>query len=274
MTRMRCLPLALVLALSSISAARGDEAKRSATIEDTAGVKTEVTDLRFPRRPRFRALWNGIGVSTKDFEVGISIDDLKSLLVKGDTVEVTYEWLGQEKKLTGRLLSGQLRGGSDFGEFKIEASKLKKLTFASPPPPKSEEAKKKLAESRLRNRATLVLSDGTEVPVSDLRRHDRYYSTEGYIIGGSTRYVHYTDFRFKRGESLVTLEFSKLRSIEFGSENGVTVTLGNGKTATGTLPNEGGAGVDGFTGIYESGEFFIKPEFVKRILFDSPEGSK
>lgn len=262
------LVVMLLLNSGSTSAA---EPKRKAVIEDTAGVKTDLLEVGFSGNVRrFNSSYGSIAVLTKPLEVAIHLDNLKSIKTKGKEHEITYIWLGQEKTLVGTLDAGEFSGKSEFGDIKMPTSKLKELVFSELPSTNWETVKKEMSKKPT---YTLMLTDNTEVTVSDLRRHASYYSSEGYLIGGETRYSHYTDFCFKRGESEVTIEFAKLKSIEFGSEKTVTVTLASGTSAPGTL-SSGRSGIDGFTGINEAGEFFVRPGSVKKIVFGSTKGGK
>lgn len=274
--------LLLVVAANGMHSANANEApKRVAIITDTAGVSSEVTDLRFSESGKelshFYNSYGNVAVVTEKFQIAIPLNDLISIKIKdakNKIVEVTYQWLEKEKRITGILVSGKFTGKSDFGDVEVSTINLKELVFTDLPSPMTAEQKKELKERLNTFKATLLLKDETRVSVADLRRHDSYYSTEGYLIGGSTRYRHYTDFRFKRGESLLTVSFTKIKRIEFANKDSVVVTLKNGKSTTGTLSKEDGAEVEGFTGLNESGNFFISSKHVKAVVFGSANQSK
>lgn len=266
---MKTIIILLVLILVGLSLpVLGVEAQeRTAVIVDKAGVTSEVTGISFSGD--FSRFYNvsrkSIIIGTKTFEIAIPIGNLISIEVKGESAEVRYQWMGYEKTISGELGSATFKGKTDFGEFKLNVSKLKRLTFKEGPTVVMKE------EKPLTYDATLVLTDGTKIPVANLKRHDSYWSSKGYLIGGRTRYYHYTDFSFLKGESLLTVPFENIKTIEFGPESKVDVTLKNGKSATGKLSDEGGAGVDGFTGLCDEGEFFINPEQVKSIEFGAAQ---
>lgn len=243
--------------------------KRTAVIEDSAGVTTEVSDLRFLRGDeRFGIYYMDhpfydkecLGINTKAFDVLILTDSLISIEVKGGTATVLYQLRGIKKTLTGKLVHSYLDGKSDFGDMSLSIDKLKKLTFKEP-------AITNPQEGAISYTAKLVLTDGSRVPVANLRRYDKYFSTAGYVSGGSISHGQYADFRFLRGESLSIIDFKKIKRITFQSGKNVKVTLKNGKEATGILSTQKRAEVEGFTGIYEEGAFFIPPNHVKEIVF-------
>ena len=250
--------------------------KRIATLVDSAGVTTEVSELRFSTDAtrRFHSAYSAVVITAEPIEVAIDLADIRSIKGNEKKSEIVYVRLGKEATIVGTLAQGNFTGKSDFGDVNIPISKLKGLTFPTLPGEKSADEKKRLAERLSQNKAVLTLADGTELSVSDLHRHDSYYSTEGYLIGGATRYNHYTDIRFKRGETLATLEFSKLKSVDFKADKSLVVTLASGATANGTPSNEAGAEFEGYSGTCESGTFFVAPERVKRIVFTPPQSTK
>lgn len=258
--------LALILAGLSLPVLGVEAQERTAVIVDKAGVTSEVTEISVSGDfSRFdEASGEGIVIGTKMFEIAIPIGNLISVEVKGKSAEVRYQWMGYEKTISGELGSETFKGKTDFGEFKLNSGKLKRLTFKEGPTVMKE-------EKPLTYDATLVLTDGTKIPVANLKRHDSYWSSKGYLIGGRTRYYHYTDFSFLKGESLLTVPFENIKTIEFGPGSKVDVTLKNGKSATGKLSDEDNAGVDGFTGLCDEGEFFINPEHVKAIEFGAAQ---
>lgn len=260
MKRLVCSIIILFVVISVVTT-RAEDAKRTATIKDTAGVASDVTDLRFSGDlEKFDKSYGRIALSADPFDIAIPIDNLISVEARGDSHAVSYLWRGKELNITGKLFAGEFTGKSNFGDLKLHTSKLLSLKFHQPPKP--EEKKAEVSE-----RATLSLEKGTQIAVDTFKRHDSYYSSEGYIMGGSTRYRHYTDFRFLRGESLATIAFSEIKRIEFAGEKEVSVTLKNGKKASGTISTEKGADIVGFTGVFEKGEFFVAKKRVKTIDF-------
>jgi hypothetical protein len=261
------------LLLSSTMVAHGVQAKRKASAEDITGIKTELTGVGYEAAARnIRSYgWNRVVVLTNPLQFLIKLDDVKSIVKKAtDSWEVTYLWQNQERKISGKLAAGEFTGESDFGQVKISAAKLRSLIFTEPPIPLSEPDKTSLAKDLLRNRARIILANGTEIISGSLKRHFSYYSTAGYIIGGEMVHSESSDFSFNRGESLLTLDFGKLKSLEFGPDNTVTVALGNGNSANGTLAG-GRNGMTGLSGMSDKGWFFVEIGFVRRIIFeDSP----
>lgn len=236
------------------------EPRRTATLIDKTGVISEVADLRFSGKlQQFENSWGKIALSAKSFDIAIPINCIVSIEAKGDNHIIGYLWRGKEVLINGTLFAGEFTGKSDFGDLKLHSTKLKSLKFGQAP--------KSTERIKIRNRSTLSLADGTKVNVDNLKRYDSYYSSEGYLIGGSTRYHRYTDFRFLRGASLATVTFDKIKRINFIGEKDVAVVLNNGKEANGTISSEKGADIKGWTGVFEKGEIFLSKKQVKIIEF-------
>lgn len=249
----------IVLFIVLVLIAQAEELKRTSTVTDVAGITTEVTDLSFlAALQNFDNSYGCIALSADLFDIAIPIDNLISIEVKGNIHAISYLWRGKQLTITGELFDGDFKGKSDFGDFKLHSSKLRSLKFNQPP--KQEEKKEEVSY-----RATLTLENGTRISVGKLKRHDSFYSTAGYIMGGSTRYHHYTNFSFLRGESLATIDFDKIKRIEFTGVREVSVTLKNGNMASGTISTEKGADIVGFTGVFENGKFFVPKKHVKAI---------
>ncbi len=252
---------AILLIAVFVHTAVAEDAKRTATVVDKAGVLSEMTNLSFSAAlEKFDNSYGRIAFSADPFDIAIPLDNLISIEAKGDGHTITYLWRGKELTTTGKLFSGEFTWKSDFGDLKLYTSKLKSIKFDRAPTVKKEDEK-------AGNLAILTVSSGAKVTVNNLKRHDRYYSREGYLIGGETRYGHYTDFRFLRGESLVTVDFKKIKRIDFTGEREVSVTLKNEKKGTMNISAEAEADIVGFTGAFEKGEFFIAKEHVKIIEF-------
>jgi hypothetical protein len=251
----------LVVAVAALAA----EPSRTAKIEDTSGVKTDVTNLRCSfstaNAPRFSGARGCISITTSGYEVAIPASCLISITSSGDKAEVRYSWRGQERTISGTL-AGNFGGESDFGHFSLSASKLRQLTFTDAPTPEKTEQR-----YGTRYSASAVLTNGMTLSISSFQRHASYFSTAGYIAGGQVVYNHYTDFRFMRGESLATVEFAAIRKLEFSDGDTVTVTLKNGNTTSGKLSTVMDAGVVGWTGETEQGLVFLAPSLVRAVEF-------
>lgn len=267
------LLLITVLCVLPENSTNADEARRSAKITDKAGTESQITDLSYSGQLRqFDGPGQAIGVTTKQCAIAIPLDDLISIKrtdSEKEPFEITYQWLGKEQKARGDLFHGEFSGKSDFGDIKVATSSLKAVEFSGPPSAKPDREKKEMDRRLAARKAAISLDDGSQLKLVDLRRHASYYSTAGYIIGGTTVYAHYADFRFKRGESLVTVPFEKIQKVEFNANNAVSVTLITGSSASGNLSNEKEAGVEGFTGLTALGNVYIAPTRVKSIVFSA-----
>jgi hypothetical protein len=256
-------PYLAVIFCAFCQLATAEPAKRTFTVVDSSGTETEVSDLKFVNKnenfARFRVFDPRVVVLTPTFQIAIPMGALIGVQKKDkENFEVTYVRGGQERVITGTLEPGSFRGESGFGMLDLSTEHLKQVKSKSPPVTETAEKAPPLD-------ASLILRDGTEVQVGNLKRMDSYYSSKGYILGGAVRYEQHKDFRLLRGESLSIAEFRSISAIDFEENGMVTVKLKNGNTATGKLSTAEDAGVDGFTGINESGEFFIDPKLVKGI---------
>jgi hypothetical protein len=205
---------------------------------------------------------NGIVVSVDGvFDVAVPFDSLMSLDVDKGIATVVYELNDKVKTLTTKvkLQEDTLRGESDIGDIQFSTGHLTKIVFKNPP------TTHKHKQQSVRFSTTLVFKDGSSVPVSSLERGDHYFSTAGYVSGGSWEWGHYTNIMFLRGTSLVTIDFKKIEKIVFGPQKDVTVTLKNGNAIAGTLTDQKEAEVECFTGVYREGYFFISPENVGSV---------
>jgi hypothetical protein len=242
--------------------------KRTAIIEDSADVTTIVNSFDFSAD--FSQFGFGInyidnpffdkpciGVKTKVFDIAILIDSLISIEAKKGYATVAYRLQGQEKKLAGELVKGDFLGKCNFGDFSLSTDKLKKLTFRQPAINKAQKQTKSLTD-------TLVLTNGSRISVAKLRRCSTTLST---MFVGVSDYSQFDDIRFLMGESQFIVDFKKIKKISFQSGKNVIVTLKNGSTNTGILPNPDGNGAEvvGFTGTCGEGEFFISVKKVQAI---------
>lgn len=294
MTSTKVIICFLFVAIFSIaisvtsSAIASDYQLRSATVVDASGMTSEVKELNVEGEYKnvFANIFYGtqgrkIVMHKKPFYLGIPLSTIISIDVKKKTCTVKYSIGYQEREISGEFIGfGAFSGKTDFGDFKLDMNKLKKLTFNERPSAAKSETE---ANKSLTYDTTLLLKNGKRLPVANFERLDYYCSSAGYIMGCGDRYEHLDDFRFMRGESLQTVPFKDIRTIEFsnteyGGLNGdltgsVTVTLKNGKSASGKLTNEHSAGVDWYTGFYENGdfEFCMSPEHVKTIQFRSEQ---
>ena len=265
MKRFVYLAVILFVTMSAVTA-QTENAKRTATVKDISGVTSDVTDLNFSGRlQKFYNSYNCIALVANPCDVAIPIDNIISIEPGENSHTVRYLWRGEERTITGKLFEGHLTGKGDFGNFKLHTRALISVHFQQPPKPEEK-------QEEVSDWATLTLEDGTQITsVDELKRHVSYYSTEGYLIGGSDQYLHYIDFRFLRGQSLSTLPFTVIKRIKFEGEKNVSVTLKNGKQASGTISTEQDNNIIGFTGLFEKGKFFVPKKRVKIIEFGNPE---
>ena len=267
---IRKIVILLVMSISffSLDISCTEKKGRIAIITDKTGFTTELRNLIAygDYAYKFNIFNSHITVLTKKFEVAITIGSLISIEVNGRFCTVRYHLNGEDKTLSGKLHICTFAGDTDFGRSELNSNDLKKIIFNKPP---SKNVKFEIRDSLLRNQkacdSTFVLTDGTKVPVTKFWRYFSTYDTRKHSSYENT----YSDFRFFRGKSLVNIEICKLKSIEFGTSKNVTVTLKNGKSTSGKLydkDTEVEGVVEGWTGFYNKGLFFIKSSHIKKII--------
>jgi len=273
--RQTILCSAILLFAVLVNPSSGGQANRTATIVDTTDVASEVTGLNY--LGGLVVFENSIGrvaFSVGPIDYSIPIDNLISIERQGKHHVCSYWWRGKEHSQTGKLCHGRFTGKSDFGDVEIDTRKIKSIKCnTASKPKKNKKTSSPDTGKKTSNTAVLVLGNGASLTANNLKRHDRYYSTQGYVWGGRHVSAHYNDFCFLRGESLARVEFTKIKRIEFRGEKAVSVTLKNGKKATGTVNAAGPPGTDvlGFTGVCDKGEFYISKKHVKAIRFGEPD---
>jgi len=252
--RLICAVFLVTSALSFAGIAIADEQERVAVVEDTAGQSTEVTGLHIDVDTRYE-LCDGscLVVKTGTLEMCIPMEDLVSVVQTGELSTVKYVLNGQEFTAKGKLRGG-VQGKSDFGGFYISTTNIRRIEFKSPPTPGggSEVSGPPILK--------LTLLDGSIVPVTRLRRFYRYFSRDGYIMGGEWKTGVEEGIVFSRGESTSSVAMQDIAKVDFGADDTVSVTLRNGKSATGKVSSS-----DPFCGTSEKGCFIIEKEFIKSI---------
>jgi len=270
---------------------------RSATLIDNAGMAWEIRDVFVHSEPGgFYKSRFCLTVVTDTFQIAIPPENLISVEVKGENCEVIYQWMGKRQIISGKVASKRIGGESNVGYLTRKFDNVKKLTF------KEDPAVMKW-EKPLSYETTLVLTDGTKVPVAKLIRisSQPYRAVPSSGVSEGTVFELYNDVGFLRGETAPTIKFEDVKSMEFPTENSITLTLKQGINDTRNKgesdDNKGQSdddldfllrGLDdfdfgqdksdagkllpknwayGFTGIYSKGYFFIHGRHVKAIEF-------
>jgi hypothetical protein len=265
--RVICAAFLVTSALSFAGIASAAEQERAAVVEDTAGQSTEVTNLRVyaaglesrryglaPRSDYF------LPIDTGTFVIAIPLHNLVSVAPTGKLSTVKYVFNSQEFTAKGYLGTANVSGESDFGAFHISTTKISRIDFKSPATPREGDELNGSAVP-----ATLTLLDGSIVPVMRLHNFYRWYSTEGFIFGGEWKTGTAEGIEFMRGESKTSVAMQDIAKVDFGANDTVSVTLKNGKSATGTLAQD--YVTEGFCGTFEKGYFFIDKKQIKSIEF-------
>jgi hypothetical protein len=283
---------------SAVFGAEGQE--RKAVMISNAGEAWEITGVFVYTEPEgFYKSRFCLTVVTDTFKVAIPPENLISVEVKGENCVVRYRWMGQEQTISGKAASDIIGGKSYVGYPDWKFDILKKLTFKEDPADMKWE-KPPLYET------TLVLTDGTRVPVANLNRISSQSYSAAPLSGmkEGTVFTPHNDVGFLQEKTAPTIKFEDVRSMEFPTENSIILTLRQGINDT---RNEGESDIDskgkkdadldfllgdledldidfgegekdagklspknwayGFTGIYSKGYFFIHSKHVKAIEF-------
>jgi hypothetical protein len=290
--------LLFILAGAPSAVFSAEHQERMAILVDNAGMTWEITDVFIHTEPGgFYESRFCLTVLTGTFEVAIPPENLICVEVKGENCEIRYQWMGREQTISGKVTSNKIVGKSDVGYVSLEFDNLKKLTFKGVPAI-TQEQKPASYET------TLVLTDGTKVPVANLKRisSQSYSAVPLSGVKAGTVFELYNDVGFLQGETAPTIRFEDIKSMEFPTGNTIILTLKQGIKDTGNEPkkdagNEGKKDADfdfimgdlddfdfgegksdtgklspknwayGFTGIYSKGWFFIHGKHVKAIEF-------
>lgn len=294
--------LVIMLAGAPLAVLGADGQGRTAILTDSNDLVWEVTDVYSWTVPgpfiesRFR-----FAVVTDTFQVAIPSENLISIEKKGGDFEIRYRWFGKEQSISGKVMSDQIGGKMGGGHMYVKINELKKLTFKAGSGTIKEEK-----PPSYEFETTLVLTDGTKVPVANLVRisSQRYSAVPLSGVGEVTLFEQLNDVGFLHEKNAPTIKFEDIKSMEFPTEDTILLTLkrlpgdtGNSgksepdeeieidedfeflKDALGDLDidfgqGEGTAGkpfpknwTHGFTGIYSKGYFFIPARHVKAIEF-------
>ncbi len=248
---------------------------RVAVIEDVSDVTSEVSEIvvsvyfykdakkfTFPE-VQYSDNLKYVVLSSDLFDVAVPVDSIVSLEAREGLFEMRYLWNGQEILSQGKPVNQEtLQAKSDFGDYKIKLEKVKRLSFKQPP------LSAEMPRSAQKNFARLTFLDGTELNIQGLHVYDEHYSTDGYLVGGTTVYGFRDTFGFKRGESAAAVKFDTIQSIEFKGSDPiqVEVTLKNGKKVSGTI-----MGAADLSGVSDKGFVCINTKKIKSIQFLNEE---
>jgi hypothetical protein len=272
-------------ALGWATLAVADEADpRAARVTDAAGAESVVSGLtvtnvneRFgiaPPEDRGRLL-----ISTATFELAIPLRAISSVRQLGGAAWlVTYQGAEGEATVTGSLATtAELSGSSDFGTFTLPLAKLRRLEYQKPgiaaKPAKRPEVHDQEGHLRAANfDAVLTLVDGTRLTATQLRRNEvsaTRISDPALLTRPDYAIVctNYTDLQLVRGETLQTIPFENVKSLDYFSDARVRVTSRSGLEAEMKVARRSEETLEGFNGTCSKGDFYVPLKFVKSITF-------
>ena len=246
------------------------------TVVDSSGSEWETTQVKFDCTPgsswrkcsRIRP-WKAskdewLLLEKENYDINVCLfSDLISLQREGETNVVRLEcrdrW-HRKRTVKGRLVAGEFYGDAGVGRFRVDATKISRLSVKPPPDTDSDVAPG-------RPSYVLNLKTGDKIDAWAVYRVDEFFSRAGFVVGGETVFASYTDIRFVRDSAIETVDFKHLRRIALPGSGTVTLTLKDGSEVTGKLSQEKWAGLDGFRGEGLEGEFYVEACRVDSVEF-------
>jgi hypothetical protein len=244
----------------------------SATIEDTQGVTTNVTNLSIESaREGPRMIWDGeapfgeIIVNAGAYYIAVPVNSLLSFTQASDSITIVYFLNGKQISLQGRIFGNhKAHAESDFGRIELTLERIRKINVTTPPmPPKFIPLS--------HQDATVSLSDGSVISVTDFIRVSHEY-TDLSIYGGFGKLWNANanyDIAFLRGDSTARIKFSDISKLTIDKNRIITVYLTKGTSYSGKIPPSDIDGIDGFSCYFEKGYCYIPPNNVVSVVLNT-----
>ena len=257
--------IVIMLAGAPLTVLGADGQGRTAILTDMNDLVWEVTDIYSWTVPgpfiesRFRLM-----VVTDTFQVAIPPENLISIEKKGEDFEIRYRWLGKGQSTSGRIMSDQIGGKMGGGHMYVKINELKKLTFKAGSGVIIEEK-----HPPYEFETTLVLTDGTKIPVANLVRisSQRYSAVHLSGVEEVNVFEQLNDVGFLQEKNAPTIRFEDVTSMEFPTEDTIVLTL---KRLPGDTGNSGKSEPDkeAETDTDEKAEIDEDFEFLKDAMGD------
>jgi hypothetical protein len=231
-----------------------DAAAVDAQITDRTGAKTIVSNLKSHRHDSCGGFMYYLGVATEtdfyydflpvktgEYEVQIPFEIIKLVTVQEktdpkDTWRKSYLYnifLSDGTEIKGELRKvSEFTGASDLGAFKIATGGVKEIVFTHKPSLSFN------ATSCGKNKATLVLSDGSQLLLNGVAFVNEKKNRNGCYIGEEECLY---SMKFKAGETEYDIEWGKISSIVFGGSEKFKLVAKTGSELVGTAQNTIGA---------------------------------
>lgn len=241
-----------------------DDMAHNAVVIDNNGIKTESINLNFETRDpysfRFAPTSDRFFVIAKPFQLAIPLSAIVSINIDGNNCDVVYKFDGKENKVSGGFLPGTFKGDTDFGTFRVGLKNVSKVIFKKLP---SDTTVSDL-------NAAIILRNGDKIQVGDVKIYDAFSNLrQTYRKLTKKTGRHIANLEFYIGDTFLTVPFINIKKIEFKAKTkNINVTLKNGKKMTGQLLMDAKGSIDGFTGVYSEGEFYIDAGFIKTVEFN------
>ena len=238
----KILVLFICMVAGASSAVFGaDLGDREATLIDKTGTAWEITKVFIYTKPGgFYESRFCLTVVMDTFHVAIPPENLISVEMKGADCVAVYQWMGERHRIFGRVVSKLVGGKGRFVYMTREFKNIKSLTFKEAPVVMT-------IEKPLIYDATLVLKDGTKIPVANLLRvsSQNYPAAPSAGVKGGDVFDLYNDVGFFRGETAPTIKYGDIKSMEFPSKNTILLTFREGDSVPDNsgqknTPNTGG----------------------------------
>ena len=267
------------------------ETDRPAVVTDTSGTETAIKNVIFRecRLPaRFGSDLAGVAVEAEQMHVGIPERSLISMTRKGDKFELTYLVGGVIKTVSGIISDRNIphmepgvtidpllvRGDSEFGKVALPFEKVTSLKYTS-------KARSAIPLSRIPGKGSphVQLADGTKMAVSNPRRYATWWPHDSapagfYTLGLEQQHRYQQNLRVKRGETILTVPFQKIKRIDFVKEvKTVTIHTKTGDRFQAKLLDEEEDRFDGLTADSEHGLLYIPVRDIAAVLFADEDSS-
>ena len=222
MKMKKILVLFICMLTGASSAVFGaDLGDRGATLTDKAGTAWEITRVFIYTEPGgFYESRFCLTVVMDTLHVAIPTENLISVEMEGANCVAVYQWMGKRHRIFGRVVSKLVGGKGRFVYMTRKFKNVKNLTFKEAPMVMTR-------EKPVTYEATLVLKDGTKVPVANLLR----VSSQGYPAAPSagvrkgTLFELYNDIGFLQEKNAPTIKYDDIESMTFPTPNSIMLTF-------------------------------------------------
>jgi hypothetical protein len=163
-------------------------------------------------------------------------------------------------------ITGKFELAGMTGDFVLAQQKLSSIVLVSDAPGQKGE------DASFNATATITLTNGKELPVTDVQRHEIHYVSSRYInISGYHSQHKEKDIVLVQGESELKIPFVKIKELVFHDKK-VSLTLLDGTSLQfDSISQKEGDTTDGFAARSALGSIYVTPDKVQKITFGMTE---